>query len=84
MKYLLLTNPDKSVQLLTNTPVLMIRIEIGGDVKMMVDPQHAPLILKPLEILAVDSVASAAVRINARIKTLSIKQGTWGASSISA
>lgn len=46
--------------------------------EMMQDPQYAPLILEPLEILGVDSFASSAVMIKARIKTLPIKQWEVG------
>lgn len=46
--------------------------------QMIQDPQYAPLILEPLEILGVDSFASDAVMIKARIKTLPIKQWDVG------
>jgi small-conductance mechanosensitive channel len=46
--------------------------------EMMREPQYAPLILEPLEILGVDSFSSAAVMIKARIKTLPIKQWDVG------
>jgi moderate conductance mechanosensitive channel len=49
---------------------------IGQD--LMQDPQYAPLILEPLEILGVDGFASDAVKIKARIKTLPIKQWDVG------
>ncbi|MDD5411277.1 MAG: mechanosensitive ion channel, partial [Methylobacter sp.] len=46
--------------------------------QMMLDTQYAPFILEPLEILGVDSFASDAVMIKARIKTLPIKQWDVG------
>lgn len=46
--------------------------------EMMQDTQYAPLILEPLEILGVDSFASDAVIIKARIKTLPIKHWDVG------
>ncbi|MDD5267204.1 MAG: mechanosensitive ion channel [Methylococcales bacterium] len=49
---------------------------IGQD--LMRDPQYAPLILEPLEILGVDGFAGDAVKIKARIKTLPIKQWDVG------
>ena len=46
--------------------------------ELMRDPQYAPFILEPLEVLGVDSFASDAVKIKARIKTLPIKQWDVG------
>lgn len=46
--------------------------------EMMRDAQYAPVILEPLEILGVDSFATDAVMIKARIKTLPIKQWDVG------
>lgn len=46
--------------------------------EMMQDAHYAPLILEPLEILGVDSFASDAVMIKARIKTLPIRQWDVG------
>jgi moderate conductance mechanosensitive channel len=46
--------------------------------EMMRDPEYRPLILEPLEILGLDSFASSAMVIKARIKTLPIKQWDVG------
>jgi len=46
--------------------------------ELRADPEFAPLILEPLEILGVDKFADSAVIIKAKIKTLPIKQWAVG------
>lgn len=60
-----------------DTDVVMDELRAIGQ-EMMLDPKYTPLILEPIEILGVDSFASAAVIIKARIKTLPIKQWEVG------
>ncbi|MCC7410777.1 MAG: mechanosensitive ion channel [Gammaproteobacteria bacterium] len=51
-------------------------VELGA--QLQTDPEFAPLILAPLEILGVDAFADSAVIIKARFKTLPIKQWAVG------
>lgn len=50
--------------------------EVAHD--LMQDPEYAPLILEPLEVLGVDKFADSAVILKARIKTLPIQQWKVG------
>lgn len=51
-------------------------VELGA--QLQADPEFAPLILAPLEILGVDAFADSAVIIKVRFKTLPIKQWAVG------
>jgi moderate conductance mechanosensitive channel len=68
---------DVGISYQENTDVVMDELAAIGQ-EMMQDPKYAVLILEPLEILGVDSFASSAVMIKARIKTLPIKQWEVG------
>ena len=46
--------------------------------EMRDDPEYAPMILEPLDVLGVDAFADSAVIIKARIKTMPIKQWAVG------
>ena len=56
--------------------VMEVLRQIGTDLRS--DPEFAPLILAPLEVLGVDQFADSAVIIKARIKTLPIQQWSVG------
>lgn len=68
---------DVGVSYDENVDVVMEQLAAIGK-EVMEDPKYAPLILEPLEILGLDSFASSAVMIKARIKTLPIKQWEVG------
>ncbi|MBK9170837.1 MAG: mechanosensitive ion channel family protein [Bryobacterales bacterium] len=56
--------------------VVEVLKEVSDDI--LKDPQYAPLIIEPLEVMGVDKFADSAVVVKARIKTLPIKQWTVG------
>jgi small-conductance mechanosensitive channel len=68
---------DVGVSYGENVDIVMDELAAIGK-EMTEDPTYAPLILEPLEILGLDSFASSAVMIKARIKTLPIKQWQVG------
>ncbi|HEY8095314.1 MAG TPA: mechanosensitive ion channel domain-containing protein [Methylobacter sp.] len=68
---------DVGVSYQENIDTVMDELAAIGQ-EMLREPQYATLILEPLEILGVDSFASDAVMIKARIKTLPIKQWDVG------
>ncbi len=43
---------------------------------MQRDPAWAPVVLEPLEVLGIESLADGAASIRAKFKTLPLKQGT--------
>jgi small conductance mechanosensitive channel len=56
--------------------VMEILRQIGKDLRS--DPEFAPLILAPLEVLGLDKFADSAIIIKARIKTIPIQQWAVG------
>ncbi len=56
--------------------VVEVLREVGRE--LMEDPDYAPLVLEPLEVLGLDKFADSAVIIKARIKTLPIQQWKVG------
>jgi small conductance mechanosensitive channel len=56
--------------------VVEVLREVGRELRE--DPEYAPLILEPLEVLGLDKFADSAVIIKARIKTLPVQQWKVG------